>query len=166
MKAAVESLTKTLALELADRGVRVNCIAADAIPTEGDAGLAEAVHAGGVADYGAKVPLGLGHVDDAAAAAVFLAGDLAALRHGHDDPSRRRHVRGVGLAQGAERQLRALSPARVHGRPRRSRPVLGPERALEVELEQHLVVALDRRAVRGAGPRRSPLARRPRPLGR
>ena len=37
----------------------------------------EAVHAGGVADYGAKVPLGLGHVDDAAAAAVFLAGDLS-----------------------------------------------------------------------------------------
>jgi NAD(P)-dependent dehydrogenase (short-subunit alcohol dehydrogenase family) len=57
--------------------VRVNCIAPDAIPTEGDAGLAEAVHAGGVADYGAKVPLGLGHVDDAAAAAVFLAGDLS-----------------------------------------------------------------------------------------
>ena len=77
MKAAVESLTKTLALELADRRVRVNCIAPDAIPTEGDAGLAEAVHAGGVGDYGAKVPLGLGHVDDAAAAAVFLAGDLS-----------------------------------------------------------------------------------------
>ena len=77
MKAAVESLTKTLALELADRRVRVNCIAPDAIPTEGDAGLAEAVHAGGVDDYGAKVPLGLGHVDDAAAAAVFLAGDLS-----------------------------------------------------------------------------------------
>ena len=77
MKAAVESLTKTLALELVDRGIRVNCIAPDAMPTEGDAGLAEAVHAGGIADYGAKVPLGLGHVDDAAAAAVFLAGDLA-----------------------------------------------------------------------------------------
>ena len=77
MKAAVESLTKTLALELADRRVRVNCIAPDAIPTEGDAGLAEAVHSGGVDDYGAKVPLGLGHVDDAAAAAVFLAGDLS-----------------------------------------------------------------------------------------
>jgi NAD(P)-dependent dehydrogenase (short-subunit alcohol dehydrogenase family) len=77
MKAAVESLTRTLALELSDRRIRVNCIAPDAIPTEGDAGLAEAVHGGGVDDYGAKVPLGLGHVDDAAAAAVFLASDLA-----------------------------------------------------------------------------------------
>jgi NAD(P)-dependent dehydrogenase (short-subunit alcohol dehydrogenase family) len=79
MKAAVESLTKSLALELVDRGIRVNCIAPDAMPTEGDAVLAEAVHGdgGGIADYGAKVPLGLGHVDDAAAAAVFLAGDLS-----------------------------------------------------------------------------------------
>jgi NAD(P)-dependent dehydrogenase (short-subunit alcohol dehydrogenase family) len=77
MKAAVESLTKTLALELADRAIRVNCIAPDAIPTEGDAGLAEAVHTDGVDDYGKKVPLGLGHVDDAAAAAVFLASDLS-----------------------------------------------------------------------------------------
>jgi NAD(P)-dependent dehydrogenase (short-subunit alcohol dehydrogenase family) len=77
MKAAVESLTKTLALELVDRAIRVNCIAPDAMPTEGDAGLAEAVHAGGIADYAAKVPLGLGNVDDAAAAAVFLAGDLS-----------------------------------------------------------------------------------------
>jgi len=77
MKAAVESLTKTLALELVDRGIRVNCIAPDAMPTEGDASLAEAVHANGMSDYAAKVPLGLGHVDDAAAAAVFLAGDLS-----------------------------------------------------------------------------------------
>jgi 3-oxoacyl-[acyl-carrier protein] reductase len=79
MKAAVESLTKTLALELVDRAVRVNCIAPDAMPTEGDAVLAEAVHGegSGIAAYGAKVPLGLGHVDDAAAAAVFLAGDLS-----------------------------------------------------------------------------------------
>jgi NAD(P)-dependent dehydrogenase (short-subunit alcohol dehydrogenase family) len=79
MKAAVESLTKSLALELVDRGIRVNCIAPDAMPTEGDTVLAEAVHGngGGIAGYGAKVPLGLGHVDDAAAAAVFLAGDLS-----------------------------------------------------------------------------------------
>ena len=59
------------------RGYGDSGLAPDAIPTEGDAGLAEAVHAGGVGDYGAKVPLGLGHVDDAAAAAVFLAGDLS-----------------------------------------------------------------------------------------
>jgi NAD(P)-dependent dehydrogenase (short-subunit alcohol dehydrogenase family) len=77
MKAAVENLTKTLALELADRAIRVNCIAPDAIPTAGDAGLAAAVHTDGVDDYGDKVPLGLGRADDAAAAAVFLASDLS-----------------------------------------------------------------------------------------
>jgi NAD(P)-dependent dehydrogenase (short-subunit alcohol dehydrogenase family) len=77
MKAAVESLTKTLALELAARSIRVNCVAPDAIPTAGDAGLAAAVHTDGVDDYGQKVPLGMGDVDDAAAAAVFLAGDLS-----------------------------------------------------------------------------------------
>lgn len=77
MKAAVEQLTRTLALELADRRIRVNCIAPDAIPTVGDAALGEAVHHGAVHDYGAAVPLGLGHVDDCAAAAVYLAGDLS-----------------------------------------------------------------------------------------
>ena len=39
MKAAVENLTKTLALELAERRIRVNCIAPDMIPTPGDEGL-------------------------------------------------------------------------------------------------------------------------------
>ncbi len=39
MKAAVENLTKSLALELADRRIRVNCIAPDMIPTPGDEGL-------------------------------------------------------------------------------------------------------------------------------
>jgi 3-oxoacyl-[acyl-carrier protein] reductase len=36
MKAAVESLTRTLALELAPRGLRVNAIAPDALPTGGE----------------------------------------------------------------------------------------------------------------------------------
>ena len=35
MKAAVANLTKTLALELGDRMIRVNCIAPDVIPTPG-----------------------------------------------------------------------------------------------------------------------------------
>ena len=35
MKAAVANLTKTLALELGDRQIRVNCIAPDVIPTPG-----------------------------------------------------------------------------------------------------------------------------------
>jgi NAD(P)-dependent dehydrogenase (short-subunit alcohol dehydrogenase family) len=78
MKAAVEQLTRTLALELAALRIRVNCIAPDAIPTPGDAGLSASVHGSKADDYGGVVPLGLGHADDCAAAAVYLAGDLSA----------------------------------------------------------------------------------------
>ncbi|NQY90744.1 MAG: SDR family oxidoreductase [Deltaproteobacteria bacterium] len=67
MKAAVESLTRSLALELGARGIRVNCIAPDAIVTEGMP----------------VVPSGLplareGRAEDVAAAALFLAGDGSA----------------------------------------------------------------------------------------
>jgi 3-oxoacyl-[acyl-carrier protein] reductase len=77
MKAAVESLTKTLALELAPRSIRVNVVAPDAIPTPGDEGLAEAVSQGDRDAYAAKVPLGWGAPDDCAGPIVFLASDLA-----------------------------------------------------------------------------------------
>lgn len=67
MKAGVANLTKTLALELGGRGIRVNCIAPDVIPTPGIGGL-----------HAVKTPLPYaGHVDDVAAAAVYLAGDGA-----------------------------------------------------------------------------------------
>ncbi len=67
MKAAVASLTKSLALELGPRRVRVNCIAPDVIPTPG-IGMEHAVH----------TPLPIeGHVDDVAAAVIYLAGDLS-----------------------------------------------------------------------------------------
>jgi NAD(P)-dependent dehydrogenase (short-subunit alcohol dehydrogenase family) len=76
MKAAVESLTKTLALELAPKRIRVNAIAPDAIPTPGDEQHAEAVQSD-PAEYGRKVPLGWGNVDDCAGPVVFLASDLS-----------------------------------------------------------------------------------------
>jgi 3-oxoacyl-[acyl-carrier protein] reductase len=68
MKAAVEHLTRSLALELSDRGIRVNSIAPDALRTPGDAGLLL-----GDRDYGAGLALGWGDAADVAGAAVFLA---------------------------------------------------------------------------------------------
>jgi 3-oxoacyl-[acyl-carrier protein] reductase len=67
MKAAVENLTKSLALELGARGIRVNCIAPDAIPTPG------------VGDAFPPTPLARpGCADDVADAALFLASPLSA----------------------------------------------------------------------------------------
>jgi 3-oxoacyl-[acyl-carrier protein] reductase len=78
MKAAVEQLTRSLALELSHRRIRFNCVAPDAIPTPGDAPLAEAVGGrDGYAPYAAKVPLGLGAPEDCAGPIVFLAGELS-----------------------------------------------------------------------------------------
>jgi NAD(P)-dependent dehydrogenase (short-subunit alcohol dehydrogenase family) len=66
MKAAVENLTKSLALELGQRMIRVNCIAPDVIPTPG------------IGDPPVKTHLArAGHADDVAGATVFLASDLA-----------------------------------------------------------------------------------------
>jgi len=79
MKAAVEELSRTLALELAPRRIRVNCVAPDAIPTPGDAALNETVSA---ANYGDVVPLGWGTTDDCAGPIVFLASKLSAYMTG------------------------------------------------------------------------------------
>ncbi len=66
MKAAVENLTRSLALELGDRLIRVNCIAPDAIPTPG------------IGDVQLDTPLAIpGRPDDVAGAAVFLATGLS-----------------------------------------------------------------------------------------
>ena len=71
MKAALASLTKSMALELGDRGIRVNCIAPDVIPTPG------------IGDVQGNPPLGrTGHVDDVAGVAVFLASSLSSFVSG------------------------------------------------------------------------------------
>ena len=85
MKAAVASLTKSLALELGDRRIRVNCVAPDVIPTPGIGG-----------DLRVKTPLPIGgHVDDVAGAVIFLASDLGRFVTGTTI-----HVDGGNLAAG------------------------------------------------------------------
>jgi 3-oxoacyl-[acyl-carrier protein] reductase len=84
MKAAVASLTQSLALELGGRRIRVNCIAPDVIPTPG------------IGDLPVKTPLPYaGHVDDIAAAAIYLASDAARFVTGVT-----LHVDGGNLAAG------------------------------------------------------------------
>jgi 3-oxoacyl-[acyl-carrier protein] reductase len=84
MKAGVANLTKSLALELGHRLVRVNCIAPDVIPTPGI----------GKIDVRTPLPIA-GHVDDVAAAAVYLASDAARFVTGTTI-----HVDGGNLAAG------------------------------------------------------------------
>jgi 3-oxoacyl-[acyl-carrier protein] reductase len=67
-KWAVRGLTKTLALELGDRRIRVNCVAPDAIPTPGI----------GAIEPPPRTPLAvMADPDDVAGVVVFLAGDLS-----------------------------------------------------------------------------------------
>lgn len=74
-KAGVINFTKTVALELAPYGIRVNCLAPDLTLTEGieQLGSAESLAA---ANH--MIPMGRpGHIDEMAGAAVFLASDLS-----------------------------------------------------------------------------------------
>jgi 3-oxoacyl-[acyl-carrier protein] reductase len=85
MKAALVNLSKTLALELGGRRIRVNCIAPDVIPTPGIGG-----------DLPVKTPLPYaGSVDDVAAAALYLASDWSRFVTGSTI-----HVDGGNLAAG------------------------------------------------------------------
>jgi len=79
MKTGLESLTKSLALEFGSKKIRVNCVAPDAQPSEGDKGLQESMLAADPEYLPVFVPpLGyLGSTEDSAAAALFLASDLS-----------------------------------------------------------------------------------------
>ncbi len=89
MKAAVASLTRSLALELGERRIRVNCIAPDLIPTPG------------IGSVRVNTPLPVrGGVEDVAGAAVYLASDLSRFVTGTT-----LHVDGGGFAAGGWRRL-------------------------------------------------------------
>ena len=75
MKAAVTSLTMTLALELASRRIRVNTIAPDMLPSPSAVGEGDAFV--GVPNVQTQPWPEQGSAYDAAAAAVFLASDLS-----------------------------------------------------------------------------------------
>jgi 3-oxoacyl-[acyl-carrier protein] reductase len=77
-KAAIETLTRGLALELGPRKIRVNAIAPGHTETEGNA-AAGTFEGGAGAVLAGKTPLGrLGRVTDIAPLAVFLASDESA----------------------------------------------------------------------------------------
>ncbi len=74
-KAGAINFTKTMALELAPHGIRVNAIAPDLCLTEG---LRELMPEGELDRAGQMIPLGRAGVpEDIAGVAIFLAGDLA-----------------------------------------------------------------------------------------
>jgi 3-oxoacyl-[acyl-carrier protein] reductase len=102
MKAALAHLTRTLALELAPRRIRVNAVAPDAVPTGGDEDLrGEMLAAGAEYDPAVTPPLGyFGTPDDVAAAVVFLASDLSRFVTGTTI-----HVDGGNWAAGGWRRL-------------------------------------------------------------
>ena len=81
-KAAMVSFTRTSAVELAEHGIRVDCLAPDVVATPGIRGIVrgpvpDPLPAGAPA-IGRYVPLGReGDLDDCAGAAVFLSSKLA-----------------------------------------------------------------------------------------
>lgn len=96
-KAAVANLTKSLALELGARLIRVNCIAPDLIPTPGETGMAPPEHREGPP----STPLARrATADDVAAAVVFLASDASRFVTGTTI-----HVDGGNAAAGGWRRL-------------------------------------------------------------
>lgn len=71
-KAAIDGMVRSLACELAGRGIRVNSIAAGAIQTEMHDRLTKSLGESALADYERRHLLGFGQSADIANAALFL----------------------------------------------------------------------------------------------
>ena len=76
-KGAVVTMTKSLALELAREGVRVNCVCPGVVQTEMTTGLRESIGADAFQRVTDAHPLGLGTSEDVANAIVFLLSDAS-----------------------------------------------------------------------------------------
>jgi NAD(P)-dependent dehydrogenase (short-subunit alcohol dehydrogenase family) len=74
-KSALHSLTRSLALELAADGIRVNCVAPGAVQTDMVAEIRAAVGEAGLSELERQHPLGLGSPRDVALAIAFLLAD-------------------------------------------------------------------------------------------
>src|SRR5687768_4360703 len=101
MKAAQASLTKSLSMELAPRRIRINCMAPDMIHTEGSLALGEAMQAVSEDAWFLQPLPDDGTVDDAAAAVVYLAGDMSKFVTGST-----LHLDGGNWASGGWKLLR------------------------------------------------------------
>ena len=78
MKAGVTSLTRTLAVEFAPAGIRVNAIAPDHVPTPGMGAIALDARADDL-QHGVSIPMGrVGSYEDVGGCVLFLASSLSA----------------------------------------------------------------------------------------
>lgn len=85
-KAATSGMVRALAVELADRNIRVNAITAGAIETEMHQSFANSVSDEMIRNYRNLHPLGFGRAEDVANAVMFLLSDASRWITGIDLP--------------------------------------------------------------------------------